>query len=229
MDLGGEMLKVLVACEESQRVCEAFRKLGHEAYSCDIEDCSGGHPEWHIKDDCLKHLEGWDLIIAHPPCTYLTVAGASNIPRDPSRIDKGFEAKEFFMKLYNAPCEHICVENPVPMKRFQLPPYTQLIYPYQFGELALKKTCLWLKGLPPLVPTKVLDKSLVPMTVWTYSKTGQRKSMCKWYNHTGKSRVKWRSKTFLGIAEAMATQWSKYLEDLKGETNGKLNKGSSTL
>ena len=221
-------MKVLIACEESQTVCEAFRKRGFEAYSCDIEDCSGGHPEWHIKDDVLKHLEGWDLIIAHPPCTYLTIAGASNIPRDPSRIDKGFEAKEFFMKLYNAPCKYICVENPVPMKRFELPPYSQIVYPWQFGELVHKKTCLWLKGLPLLKPTNILDKSLIPMDVWTYSKTGQRKSMSKWFNTGPKDRSKKRSKTFKGIAEAMADQWGNFLITI-GETNGKSNKSTPTL
>lgn len=223
------MLKVLIACEESQRVCKAFRKRGHEAYSCDILECSGGHPEWHIQDDVLKHLEGWDLIIAHPPCTYLTVAGACNIPKDPSRIDKGFEAKEFFMKLYNAPCKHICVENPVPMKRFDLPSYSQLIYPWQFGELAHKKTCLWLKGLPLLQPTNILDKSLIPMDVWVNHKTGKRKSMSKWFNTGPKDRSKRRSVTFEGIAEAMAEQWSSYLIETKGVNNVKLNKGSSAL
>lgn len=203
-------MKVLVACEESQRVCTAFRTRGHEAYSCDILDCSGGHPEWHIKDDVLKHLdEGWDLIIAHPPCTYLTGAGAANIPKHPERIPLGFEAAEFFMKLYNAPCNRICVENPPPMKRFGLPPYTQLIHPYEFGELAIKPTCLWLKGLPELKPTKILDKSLIPMSVWTYSKTGQRKSCSKWFNCGKKDRQIKRSKTFQGIADAMAEQWGK--------------------
>lgn len=201
-------MRVLVACEESQRVCIAFREKGHEAYSCDIEPCSGGHPEWHIQDDVLKHLdENWDLIIAHPPCTYLTVASAANIPKHPERIQLGFEAAEFFMKLYNAKCKKICVENPVPMKRFELPKYTQIIHPYQFGELAHKRTCLWLKGLPQLKPTKEIDKSLIPMTVWTYSKTGQRKSSSKWYNCSGKERAKMRSKTFEGIALAMAEQW----------------------
>lgn len=201
-------MKVLVACEENQRVCMAFRKRGHEAYSCDIMDCSGGHPEWHIKDDVLKHLdEGWDLIIAHPPCTYLTVAGASNIPRQPWRVAEGHKAAEFFMKLYNAPCDKICVENPVPMKQFGLPPYSQIIQPYQFGELATKRTCLWLKGLPELKPTKVLDKTLIPKSVWTYSKTGQKKSCSKWYNCGEKDRSIKRSKTFQGIAEAMAEQW----------------------
>lgn len=197
-------MKVLVACEESQRVCMAFRKRGHEAYSCDIIDCSGGHPEWHIKDDVLKHLnEGWDLIIAHPPCTYLTGAGAANIPKHPERITLGFEAAEFFMKIYNAPCDRICVENPPPMKRFGLPPYTQLIHPYEFGELAIKPTCLWLKGLEKLKPTEVLDKQDIPRYQWICKKTGETKVTTKWYNTSSKNR----SKTFEGIAEAMAEQW----------------------
>lgn len=199
-------MKVLVACEESQRVCTAFRTRGHEAYSCDIIDCSGGHPEWHIKGDVLQYLdEGWDLIIAHPPCTYLTVAGAANIPKHPERIEEGFKAAEFFMKLYNAPCDRICVENPPPMKRFGLPSYTQLIHPYEFGELAIKPTCLWLKGLEPLKPTKVLDKKDIPRYKWICKKTGKLKVTTAWYN-TSKKR---RAKTFQGIADAMAEQWGK--------------------
>lgn len=196
-------MRVLVACEESQRVCIAFRNKGHEAYSCDIIDCSGGHPEWHIKDDVLKHLEGWDLIIAHPPCTYLTVAGASNIPRQPWRIEEGFKAAEFFMKLLNAPCEKICIENPVPMSRFGLPPYTQLIHPYEFGEPVSKRTCLWLKGLENLKPTNILDKNSIPRYKWICKKTGKIHTTSSWYN-TSKKR---RAKTFKGIAEAMAEQW----------------------
>ena len=196
-------MRVLVACEESQRVCKAFRDKGHEAYSCDIIECSGGYPEWHIKDDVLKHLEGWDIIIAHPPCTYLTVAGASNIPRQPWRIEEGFKAAEFFMKIYNAPCEKICIENPVPMKRFGLPPYTQLIHPYEFGELASKKTCLWLKGLDLLKPTNILDKTTIPRYNWICKKTGKIHTTSLWYNTTSKRR----SKTFEGIAKAMAEQW----------------------
>lgn len=154
-------MKVLVACEESQRVCAAFRERGHEAYSCDIIDCSGRHPEWHIKQDVLPLLDGnckfetedkmqheikgkWDLIIAHPPCTYLSNAGACRLyPKkgqlDQERYKKGLQAKAFFMKLYNADCEHICVENPIPSKVFEMPPYTQIIQPYEYGHPYSKK------------------------------------------------------------------------------------------
>lgn len=197
------MMRVLIACEESQRVCEAFRKRGHEAYSCDIIDPSGGHPEWHLKGDCLDYIDQhWDLIIAHPPCTYLSKLNAPLIVKDSTRIQKGVEAAEFFMKLYNAPCDKICIENPVPLKRWGLPQYSQIIRPYEYGELALKPTCLWLKGLPLLKPTKILDKSLVPRHVRIYKGLKKSTSVLQ-DNGTAKSR----SKTFVGIAEAMADQW----------------------
>ena len=155
-------MKVLVACEESQRVCIEFRKLGHEAYSCDIQDCSGGHPEWHIKDDTLKYLEGWDLIIAHPPCTYLTNCGAPSLFKggkmNEERYKKGLEAKKFFLKLLNAPCEKICVENPTPLRIFELPPHSQVIQPYFFGDPFQKRTLLWLKNLPLLIPTDITEE-----------------------------------------------------------------------
>lgn len=197
-------MRVLIACEESQTVCKAFRAKGHEAYSCDIQDCSGGHPEWHIKDDVLKHLEGWDLIIAHPPCTYLTPAGACNIPKDPSRIQKGHEAAEFFMRILNAPCDRIAVENPPPMKRFGLPQYSQIVYPYMFGEKYTKRIGLWLKGLPPLVPTDVVSVEDMPRYKHIYPKTGKLKTYSLWYQQ---GHSKHRSKTFKGVAEAMADQW----------------------
>ena len=172
-------MKVLVACEESQRVCNAFRKLGHEAYSCDIIECSGGHPEWHILGDALKVINGncdfitqdeekhtiigkWDLLIAHPPCTYLTNASAVRMRVKgeivPERYAKAMEAKEFFMRFINADCDRICVENPVPLKIVDLPPYTQIIQPWQFGHPYSKRTCLWLKGLPKLEPTNIITK-----------------------------------------------------------------------
>lgn len=192
-------MRVLVACEESQRVCISFRELGHEAYSCDIQECSGGHPEWHIQDDVLNHLEGWDLIIAHPPCTYLSNAGASCLFKDgklnDERYQKGLLGKEFFLKLYNAPCSKICIENPVPSKIYKLPKYTQIIEPYYFGEKYKKKTCLWLKGLPPLVPTKIVNNPIPT-------------NNAIWFNNGSKEeRQKVRSKTFWGIARAMAYQW----------------------
>ena len=142
-------MRVLVACEESQEVCKAFRALGHEAYSCDIEPCSGGKPEWHLQVDALELLKlKWDLIIAHPPCTYMTNAGAVRMRVNgkivPERFEKAMEAKEFFMKFYNADCPKIAIENPTPMKIVGLPPYQQAIQPYQFGHPYSKRTCLWL-------------------------------------------------------------------------------------
>lgn len=159
-------MKVLVACEESQRVCIAFRDKGHEAYSCDIQECSGGHPEYHILGDCIPLLNGnctfttqdgqshtidskWDLIIAHPPCTYLTNAGARHLWKghklNLERYKLGLEAKDFFMRFYTADCDKVCIENPIPSKIFDLPPYSQTIQPYEHGEPYTKRTCLWIK------------------------------------------------------------------------------------
>lgn len=171
-------IRVLIACEESQVECAAFRELGCEAYSCDIDEPSGGHPEWHIQGDVLQILDGgiirtmdgvwhnidrWDLIIAHPPCTYMSNAGACRMyPQkgvvDPARLQKALEAKEFFMRLYNADCAHICIENPRPLKIVELPKETQQIQPYQFGEPYSKLTYLWLKGLPNLIPTNIVTE-----------------------------------------------------------------------
>lgn len=147
-------MKILVACEESQAVTIEMRRLGHEAYSCDILPCSGGHPEWHLQVDALELLKmKWDMIIAHPPCTYLTNAGAVrmrvNGEIQEERYAKAMEAKEFFLRFLNADCERIAVENPTPMKLVGLPEYTQAIQPYWFGHPYSKRTCLWLKGLPP--------------------------------------------------------------------------------
>lgn len=168
-------MKVLVACEESQAVCIAFRKVGHEAYSCDIQECSGGHPEWHIIKDVLSLIDGnkpfitmdgelhsiigtWDMLIAFPPCTYLTNAGAVRLrikgEINQERMAKAVEAKAFFMRFLNADCPKICVENPTPGKIHQLPPYTQAVHPYMFGHPYTKRTCLWLKNLPPPCPDK---------------------------------------------------------------------------
>ena len=209
-------MNVLVACEESQRVCTAFRAKGHNAFSCDIIDCSGGHPEWHIKQDVLPLLNGrcefttcdgelhtisgkWDLIIAHPPCTYLSNAGARFLyPKgilNEERLKKGLEAKEFFMALYNADCEKICVENPIPSKVYELPPYSQIVQPYEHGHPVQKKTCLWLKGLPLLKPTNIVEER------------ESTKIAGNWYNKGGKDRQRNRAKTFPGIAAAMAEQW----------------------
>ena len=225
-------MRVLVACEESQEVCKAFRAKGHEAYSCDIQEQSGGHPEWHIKRDVLQLLyptpedettrmfqtcDGkthilpprWDLIIAHPPCTYLSNAGACRLyPRkgqlDQQRYKKGLQAKEFFMKLYNADCEHICVENPIPSKVFDMPPYSQTIQPFEYGHPYSKKTCLWLKGLPKLQPTNILTEYKPYVSCGTSANKGNKEKAG--FSRAG-GAAKIRSKTFPGIAKAMAEQW----------------------
>ena len=171
-------MNILIACEESQRVCIAFRDKGHNAFSCDILSCSGGHPEWHICGDVLPLLNGncvfrtmdgvkhridgkWDLLIAHPPCTYLSNAGARWLyaggELNTERYIKGLEGKKFFMAMLNADCPRIAVENPIPSGIYDLPQYTQIIQPYQFGEPWSKKTCLWLNGLEPLQPTNILS------------------------------------------------------------------------
>lgn len=218
-------MNVLIACEESQRVCTEFRRLGHNAFSCDIIECSGGHPEWHIKQDVLPLLDGncsfktedgaeheisgkWDLIIAHPPCTYLTPAGACNIPKHPERIKLGYKAAEFFKMFLFCNCEKICVENPPPMKRFNLPKYTQIIQPYFFGDPFNKKTALWLKGLPELKATNIVEPEK-EMYVYYRHSDGKKMTLSKWYQKANKNGEwsKNRSKTFIGIAKAMAEQW----------------------
>lgn len=209
-------MNVLVACEESQRVTMEFRKLGHNAFSCDIEPCSGGHPEWHIMQDVVSLLDGycsfktvdglehevsakWDLIIAHPPCTYLSNAGARFLyPKgvlNEERLQKGIEAKKLFMAIYNADCEKICVENPIPSRVYELPKYSQIVQPYEYGHPVQKKTCLWLKGLPKLKPTNIVEERQ------------STKIAGNWFNKGGKERQKNRAKTFTGIAKAMAEQW----------------------
>lgn len=203
-------MKILIACEESQTVCKEMRKLGHEAYSCDIDPCSGGHPEWHLQVDAAELLKmQWDMIIAHPPCTYLTNAGArwlyagNKLNKD--RYIKGLHAKEFFLKFYNADCPKIAIENPIASKIFDLPEYTQVIQPYEFGEPYSKKTCLWLKGLPPLMPTDVIAHHVPYVSSGSYTKMHDPK-------YKGVSRkggaARVRSKTFPGIAKAMAEQWA---------------------
>ena len=172
-------MKILVACEESQRVCKAFRKRGHEAYSCDIVFCSGKEPRWHIWanvepllngkcsfrtcDGIERHVDKWDMIIAFPPCTYLSRAGSSNLYKggklNEERYDRGQQAAEFFMQIYNADCPRIVIENPVPIKVFGLPKPSQEVEPYYFGVPVTKKTYLWLKGVPYLCPTNVVERS----------------------------------------------------------------------
>lgn len=195
-------MRVLVACEESQRVCIAFREKGHEAFSCDIKDCSGGHREWHIKCDVIEHLKTvepfyYDLIIAHPPCTYLSVAGATNFYKNnqvsQARFEKQRAAREFFMFFYNYPyCKRICIENPRAMKSAALPPYSQVIQPYDFGDDYSKQTLLWLKGLPYLMPLCIERNRRSAAPSWVYIHRSPEV----------------RSKTFSGIAEAMAEQWN---------------------
>lgn len=205
-------MKVLVACEESQEVCKAFRKLGFEAFSCDILDCSGGHPEWHIKDDVLNHLkDNWDLMIAHPPCTHLAVSGARHFYRKGKEQE---EALDFVRKLLDAPIKHIALENPVSIISTRIRKPNQIIQPWQFGHEATKKTCLWLKNLPNLEPTNIVGKG-----EFTTFRSG--KKMGSWYNIGGKDRAKLRSKTFSGIAKAMAEQWGDYLMYLQSEENQK--------
>lgn len=202
-------MKILIACEESQTVCKAFRKLGHEAYSCDVLSCSGGHPEWHIQDDVLKHLnDGWDMMIAHPPCTYLSYVGIRHWNK-PGREEKREEAMSFFMQLVNAPIKKICVENPLgyTSKAYRKP--DQMVHPYFWGEPFQKRTCLWLKNLPLLTYDK--EKAIKPEPLYILKgKKGAGKKIHWVEGIAGLSkeeRQRARSKTFQSIADAMAQQW----------------------
>ena len=211
-------MKVLVACEESQAVTIEFRKLGHEAYSCDIEPCSGGHPEWHIQGDVTPLLkQKWDMIIAFPPCTYLTNAGTRHFSR---RINPDWkvdareqlrkEAFEFFMLFVNADCDRIAIENPVGYVNSQYRKPDQIIHPYYFGDNAKKRTCLWLKGLPKLEPTNMLPEPEPQYICQGELSKGKPIGWCEGIKGTTggqKGRAKARSKTFPGIAKAMAEQW----------------------
>lgn len=220
-------MKVLIACEESQRVCTAFRERVHEAYSCDIIEPSGDHPEWRILGDALEAIKGgqietmdgkkhdigrWDIIIAHPPCTYLSNAGACRLFKiidgkryiNAERLEKGFDGRDFFMKFLNADCDKIAVENPIPSRIYRLPKYTQIIEPYQFGHPYTKKKCLWLKNLPPLQPTNIV----VPIGGYICGNAEIWKRQAAKGEVIGKEKsAKHRSKTFEGIAKAMAEQW----------------------
>ena len=207
--------KVLIACEESQAVCIEFRKLGIEAYSCDILNCSGGHPEWHIQGNVLDQLnKGWHMMIAFPPCTHLAASGAKHFEqkRKDGRQQQGID---FFMQLVNAPIEMIALENPIGIMSSVYKKPDQIIQPYYFGEPYTKSTCLWLKNLPKL--TYSLDTANInkgEFFEWIDKKTGKLKRQPLWYYHALKdktNRAKIRSKTFKGIAKAMATQWAKTL------------------
>jgi len=193
-------MKVLIACEESQVVCKAFRTKGHEAYSCDILPPSGGHLQWHIQDDVLNHLNrGWDMMIAHPPCTHLAVSGARWFTEGKKPYSLQQEALDFVNKLLNAPIEKIALENPVGVISTKIRKPDQIIQPYEYGEPFSKKTCLWLKNLPKLIPTKIVDKG-------KFIIFASGKKLPEWYaTKWGKGRE--RSKTFEGIANAMALQW----------------------
>lgn len=208
-------MRILIACEESQAVCKEMRRLGHEAYSCDIIPCSGGHPEWHIICDARELLKmRWDMIIVHPPCTYLTNASAVrmrvNGEIQEERYEKAMEAREFFLEFWNADCPRIAIENPTPMKLVQLPEYTQAIQPYWFGHPYSKRTCLWLKNLPPLVPTEMLDHHE------PYVNGGCKDAHGNYRRFQGRKErdPRTRSKTFPGIARAMAEQWAGKCEEV---------------
>lgn len=235
-------LNILVACEESQQVCKEFRRIGHNAYSCDLKPASGGHPEWHFQADCLEviannggrlqtgaevRLAGrWDVLIAHPPCTYLAVSGNRWFyhpddahfpvakrrphPRFPHRAQQREEAHAFFQALLNVDVPFIAVENPVGIASTRIRKPDQVVQPYYFGDEASKKTCLWLKNLPPLAKTQVVGSG-----EYVEFKSGKR--MPKWYvdalteAKTPEERSAIRSKTFPGFAKAMAEQWGAYV------------------
>ena len=209
-------MKILVACEESQAVTIEFRKLGHEAYSCDIEPCSGGHPEWHLQQDVIPLLKKkWDMILAFPPCTFLTVTGNRwfNVERYGDKAIKRHKdrekAIEFFMLFVNADCPRIAIENPVGVMSTNYRKPDQIIQPYEFGERARKKTCLWLKGLPLLKPTnivsmgEILDGGYSVGASAHYARDENGKIIA--WNDPRTAKI--RSKTFPGIAKAMAEQW----------------------
>jgi len=216
----GEYVKILVACEESQAVTKELRTLGHEAYSCDTEPCSGGHPEWHLQQDVAPLLkQKWDMIIAFPPCTYLTNAGTRHFSRriNPehkvvAREKLREEAFEFFMLFANADCERIAIENPVGYANGKYRRPDQIVHPYYFGDNAKKRTCLWLKGLPSLIPTNMLPEPEPEYICQGELSKGKKIGWCEGIKGTTggqKGRAMARSKTFEGIAKAMAQQWTK--------------------
>ena len=210
-------MKILVACEESQAVTKELRKLGHEAFSCDLLPCSGGYPEWHYQQDVFEVIDkGWDMMIAHPPCTFLAVSGARWLynkdgSKNQERWKNQAEALDFVQRLMDAPIDKIAIENPISVISSNIRKPDQIIQPYMFGDKAQKSTCLWLKNLPLLEPTDIVEKGEF---VEFISKKGVKKKQPKWYFDALKNakttveRRTLRSKTFKGIAEAMAKQWT---------------------
>lgn len=202
------MAKILVACEESQIVTIELRKYGHEAFSCDIIDCSGGKPEWHLKCDVRDILgESWDAIIAFPPCTDLAISGTAWF-KEKQKDGRQQKSIDFFMLFANHGCKNVAIENPVGIMSTVWKKPTQIIQPYHYGDEAMKTTCLWLKGLPKLIPTNMLDKESV-YTIHNGKKVSKWK--LKHDNLPHSVRAKMRSKTFPGIAKAMGKQWGEYL------------------
>ena len=215
------MKKILVACEESQAITKAFRKLGFEAYSCDLLPCSGGNPEWHIQGDAIEEAYSgkYDMMVAHPPCTYLAVSGARWLynkdgTKNEERYKNQAEALDFVQQLMDAPIEHIAIENPISVISSHIRKPDQIVHPYMFGDKASKSTCLWLKNLPKLEPTNIVEKGeFIEFT----SKKGVKKRQPRWYYEalrnakTPEERRTLRSKTFQGMADAIAEQWIKVL------------------
>ena len=212
-------MKILIACEESQTITKEFRKLGHEAYSCDVLPSSGGKPQWHIQDDIFNVInDSFDLMVAHPPCTYLAVSGARWLynkdgTKNLERWQNQENAIHFVKKLMDAPIRKIAIENPVSVISTYIRKPDQIVQPYMFGDKAQKTTCLWLKNLPLLQPTNIVEKG--EFFEWVDKKTGKKKRQAKWYldalkqAKTPEQRRTLRSKTFKGMAKAIAKQWSK--------------------
>jgi hypothetical protein len=212
-----DKMRILVACEESQAITKELRALGHEAFSCDLLPCSGGHPEWHFQEDVFEVIEqGWDMMIAHPPCTYLAVSGARWLyNKDGSKNEERWrnqaEALQFVQRLMDAPIDKIAIENPVSVISSHIRKPDQIVHPWMFGDKASKSTCLWLKNLPKLEPTDIVEKGEF---IEFISKKGVKKRQPKWYfdalkeAKTPAERRTLRSKTFKGMAQAIAKQWT---------------------
>jgi hypothetical protein len=223
------MKRILVACEESQAVTKELRALGHEAFSCDLLPCSGGHPEWHIQGDVFEIINnGWDMMIAHPPCTFLASSGAGWLyhpedrdlptqerrphPLHPNRIRDRNDAVEFVKRLYDSDIPCIAIENPIGSLSTLWRKPDQIVHPWMFGDQASKSTCFWLKGLPKLVPTDIVEKG--EFFEWNDGRTGKLKRQPMWFYKalseakTPAERRTLRSKTFQGMAKAMAKQWT---------------------